>query len=222
MPQLTNNETTLQVDRQCQGVTLEFILGAFLQECTRFGFDWSLPTDQTKWRARLSDFSYLSLSNQPDCSAAGHHFIPELFSGHLDDPTEQKYQGSFKLAKAQLLVSLDDMKHIHRNTIVRAAPFDNLGQVRPEFAVTVTAGELVLFKTRDLVYNHIGTPWNAGVCKDRKETYLDYAKRKKNMSNGIQPADWFLSHSWGMTFCDTIDTLLPSGDDCFVAMISPS
>ena len=218
---LTNNETNIQVDSQCQGVTLEFILGAFLQECKQFGFDWSLPTDQTTWRARLRDFSYLSLSNQPDCSAAGHHFVPALFSDHLDDPTGQKYQGNFKLAKAQLLVRLDDLKHIHRDTIVRAAPLDNSGQVRPEFAVNATAGELVLFKTRDLVYNYIGTPWNAGVCTDRKETYLDYAKRKGEMINGIQPADWFLSHSWGMTFCDTIHTLLPSGDDCFVAMISP-
>ena len=222
--QLTVDSQGVTLDSQCQGVTLEFILGAFLQECTLSGFNWSLPTNQTTWRARLSDFSYLSLSNQPDCSAAGHHFIPDLFSDHLDDddPTEPKYQGSFKLAKAQLLINLDDMKHIQRDTIIRAAPLDNIGQVRSEFAVNVTAGELVLFKTRDIVYNYIGTPWNDGVCKERQETYLDYAKRKKEMNTGIRPADWFLSHSWGMTFCDTIHTLLPSDDDCFVAMLSPS
>ena len=167
----------------------------------------------------------MSLSNQPNCSSAGHHFIPDLFCDSLNDPTEQKYRGSFKLAKAQVLINLNDINNLTRDTILSAAPLDNTGKVRPEFAVNVTAGELVLFKTRDLVYNYIGTPWNEGVCKEEQETYLDYAKRKDETKTdidiGIQKANWFLSHSWGMTFCDTIDTLLPSGDDCFVAMVSP-
>jgi hypothetical protein len=237
--QLTNNnETKIQLaddnssnsssssnSSRCQGVTLQFILSTFLKDCSLSGFDWSLPTNQTTWRTRLTNFSYLSLSNQPNCSSAGHHFIPDLFCDSLNDPTEQKYLGSFKLAKAQVLINLNDINNLTRDTILSAAPLDNTGKVCPEFAVNVTAGELVLFKTRDLVYNYIGTPWNEGVCKEEQETYLDYAKRKDETKTdidiGIQKATWFLSHSWGMTFCDTIDTLLPSGDDCFVAMVSP-
>lgn len=61
-----------------------------------------------------------------------------------------------------------------------------------------------------------------GVCSEHKETYLDYARRTHLAGgSGVVPAEWFLSHSWGTAFHDTIDTVLPSADDCFVAMLTP-
>lgn len=74
------------------------------------------------------------------------------------------------------------------------------------------------------MYNCIGNSWVEGVCADRKETYVDYVKRSLPNTNKevrIAPATNFLSHSWGMSFYDTVDTLLPSADDCYVAMITP-
>lgn len=60
------------------------------------------------------------------------------------------------------------------------------------------------------------------MCAEHKETYVSYAQRTRlSAGGGIRPADWFLSHSWGTAFYDTIDTVLPSADDCFVAMVTP-
>ena len=146
--------------------------------------------------------SFLSLTSVDDAvtAAAGHFFVPALFASGAETGDERAYTGSFKLAKAEVL-NLDELKSIDRMTVVRAAPLDALGNSRPELAVSVRCEELVLLKTRDLVYNYIGTTGcPGGVCEEKQETFLSYAARDKNMVSGIRPADWFLSHSWGTSF----------------------
>ena len=54
---------------------------------------------------------------------------------------------------------LDQVGLITRSTLIQVAPLDAQGKVRVEYTLDVTAGELVLLKTRDLVYNYIGTSW---------------------------------------------------------------
>ena len=124
------------------------------------------------------------------------------------------------LESDMIIDDLDQVGLITRSTLIQVAPLDAQGKVRVEYTLDVTAGELVLLKTRDLVYNYIGTSWCDGICSEHKETYINYAKR--NNIDGVVPADWFLSHSWGMSFYDTVDTLLPNADDCYIAMITPT
>lgn len=180
MSSLLPSSTTVSGRQTVDGVTLGFLLGTFLEECAKAGLNWSLPTSQNAWRERLENGCHLSLCANPSDSEneVGYFCVPELFAGEADSGNDRGvYPGSFKLAKAvvigvpqqviigatQLLPSdericllADYTGRITRNLIVIAAPMDLTGTVRPEYACEVPAGELVLLKTRDLVYNHIG------------------------------------------------------------------
>ena len=157
----------------CDGVTLGFVLGPFLDECKGAGLDWTLPSDQRSWRTRLKKGSFLSITKDDSCSPQdGHFYAPELFG-------DGKFSGSFKLAKAQVIGvpqqdaqgsywSLDEFRGtITRDLVVMAAPLDSNGVVASR-CVQVAAGALVLLKTRDLVYSYIGNIYSPGVCSARK------------------------------------------------------
>jgi hypothetical protein len=129
---------------------------------------------------------------------------------------------------------------VDRNTRVRAVPLRRDGSPCEEYAVQTTLGELCLRRTRELVYNHIGDYRCPGVTNERRETYIEYSRRlascQAGNSRGRQfrkaarhddfedfgPADAFLSHSWGDAFADTVDAVLPNGDECYQAMVEPS
>jgi hypothetical protein len=133
---------------------------------------------------------------------------------------------------------------VDRGTWVLAAPIDCSGVVRRELAVAATAGELCLLKTRDLVYNLIGDKWNTGESSPRsklclrhcnihlrctglttnsKLTYIETVKQQNAAAASLYvgPAQAFLSHTWGDCFCDTVEALLPTHDQCYRAMVEP-
>ena len=56
-----------------------------------------------------------------------------------------------------------------------------------------------------------------------KLTFLDTVKRHDPADAAdIGPAEAFLSHTWGDCFCDTVEALLPTHDQCYRAMVEPA
>jgi hypothetical protein len=232
------------------GASLKFILGRFADECTSSGVDWSLPSSTAEWRERLSRAEdggpRLSATTIEGLEADGHHHMPALFGG---DATTQQHPGPFQLVSADVtdVIQADgtqvplhlwwkQWRHaVDRTTVVRAVPMRRDGSPCDECAVQVTLGQLCLRRTRDLVYNYIGDLRSPGVTNDRRETYIEYAQRTccptAEDSDGsadeadfedFGPAHAFLSHSWGGTFADTVDAVLPNPDQCYCAMVEPS
>jgi hypothetical protein len=169
------------------GFRLRYILGKFRETASAHGVDWSLPASTSEWSCRLLSSCHISATSSPAAVADGHFFLPELFhSSHTGSTTVLAgtaalgFPGSFKLVRAKSLrvliegkpASITDIAksaplsewngEINRGTWILAAPIDCNGVARPELAVAVTAGELCLLKTRDLVYNLIGDKWNTG------------------------------------------------------------
>ena len=63
-------------------------------------------------------------------------------------------------------------------TAINVARRSRAGVARPELSLLITAGEVCLRKTRELVYNYIGQgTWCPGVTNARQESYVDYARR---------------------------------------------
>ena len=101
----------------------------------------------------------------------------------------------------------------NRNTLVRVVPKDANGLIRPDLAMNSTCSQVVLRKTRELVYNYIGQGPVEGVTSAKQETYVEFASRE--MENKLSPNSFgvatdFVSQTWGDHFADTVDALLPS------------
>ena len=77
-----------------------------------------------------------------------------------------------------------------------------------------SCSQVVLRKTRELVYEYIGQGANAdGVTNAEQETYVEFASRE--LKDKISPdscgvATDFVSQTWSDHFADTVDALLPS------------
>lgn len=113
----TANERNGGVPDNMEGVTIGFILGAFLEECKQAKLDWSLPGDQEAWRSRL-ERGHLSLTPLEGQTSARHFRVPGLFGD-----AENQYSGSFKLVQATVL-GLADLKGLITRGLCRARGAD--------------------------------------------------------------------------------------------------
>ena len=64
---------------------------------------------------------------------------------------------------------------------------------------------------------------HAGLTSNSKLAFLDTVKQHDPADAAdIGPAEAFLSHTWGDCFCDTVEALLPTHDQCYRAMVEPA
>ena len=202
------------------GVSLAWLLDegertGFAGACAAAGVAWTEPRTAAEWRERLATSARLSAT--PDAAQAvnGHWVIPALFG---DGPG--CFTTPFQLVHVKPVGELG--KSITRDTKVKVAPVDAKGVAREELAVEATAGELCLRKTRELVYSYIGQGPVKGVTNERKETYVDYAARAlAPAADANAIATDFVSHTWGDSFCDTVDALTPTDEELFHAFWQP-
>lgn len=207
-----------------RGISLRYLIDNFLRNTKAAGIDWSLPASSREWRIRIDNFCFINATSDAECVADGHFFLPGLFQG----PAE--FSGRFIRRPAVVLyVLLGNQKYdfltykgnVDRFTTVIAAPIDALNVVRQDLAVTTILEHICLPYTRDLVHNYIGNSYFEGVTSKAECTLLEFCRNNDATENDTGPAQLFVSHTWSDKFCDTVDCLLPSFDDCYRAMVEP-